>query len=77
MVVVLNDGLRPHLTKWQARFRKWYDTELGKSDSKGMSPQEIQKKYPNYDKLVVEMKYVNKAIVEYAKWLRQIAEGNK
>ncbi|MCT6721704.1 hypothetical protein, partial [Acidovorax sp. K2F] len=21
---VLNDGLRPHLTKWQARFRRWY-----------------------------------------------------
>ena len=22
---VLNEGLRPHLTSWQARYRKWYD----------------------------------------------------
>ncbi len=23
-IKVLNIGLRPHLTKWQARFRRWY-----------------------------------------------------
>jgi hypothetical protein len=24
----LNDGLRPHLTRWQARFRHWYPAGL-------------------------------------------------
>lgn len=30
---VLNDGLRPHLTKWQAKYRKWYDEEKSKQES--------------------------------------------
>ena len=25
---VLNKGLRPHLTTWQAKYRKWYEKEL-------------------------------------------------
>ena len=25
---VLNIGLRPHLTKWQAKYRRWYEEEL-------------------------------------------------
>lgn len=25
---VLNVGLRPHLTKWQAKYRKWYNNEF-------------------------------------------------
>src|SRR5205807_2700637 len=25
LVDALNHGLRPHLTKWQARFRRWYE----------------------------------------------------
>ena len=27
---VLNDGLRPHLTKWQAKYRAWYKKEKAK-----------------------------------------------
>ena len=30
-VAVLNVGLRTHLTKWQARFRSWYQAELKKN----------------------------------------------
>ena len=26
----LNEGLRPHLTRWQARFRRWYEEEQGR-----------------------------------------------
>lgn len=29
-IKVLNSGLRPCLTKWQAKFRRWYDNELKK-----------------------------------------------
>ena len=29
LVKALNDGLRPHLTQWQARFRRWWEEEDG------------------------------------------------
>jgi hypothetical protein len=32
-IEVLNEGLRPHLTQWQARFRHWYDRELKRTMS--------------------------------------------
>lgn len=41
---VLNKGLRPHLTKWQAKYRKWYEEKS--KDSR--SPQEIQRTFPEY-----------------------------
>ena len=77
MVVVLNDGLRPHLTKWQAKFRRWYEAECKKEEYQNLSPQEIQKKYPEYEALVKDIKNVNNAIVEYSKLLRKVAEGDK
>ena len=30
---VLNTGIRPHLTKWQARFRRWYEFQLAKDEN--------------------------------------------
>ena len=33
LVDTLNKGLRPHLTKWQARFRRWYEAELTKQNN--------------------------------------------
>jgi len=77
MVVVLNEGLRPHLTKWQAKFRRWYEAECKKESCLNLSPQEIQRKYPEYEALVNDIKNVNNAIVKYAKLLRKVAEGDK
>lgn len=74
-IEVLNDGLRHHLTKWQARFRKWYDSAIGTNENKGLSPQDIQKKYPEYEKLTRDMIEVNKRIMEYKKILEQLAMG--
>lgn len=51
---VLNNGLRPHLTKWQARYRKWYESSVKESDAK-LSPQDIQKQYPYYDELLSDL----------------------
>jgi len=65
---VLNDGLRPHLTQWQAKFRAWHDEQ----DPKGRSPQEIQKDYDNYDELVKDIKSVNKKLVGFANDLKTI-----
>lgn len=72
---VLNEGIRPHLTRWQARFRKWYQAEVEADDNKELSPQDIQKKYPEYEKLIKEMLEVNKRIMEYRKILKQLAMG--
>ena len=75
MVIVLNEGLRLHLTKWHAKFRKWYNSALKNDENSELSPHEIQKDYPEYVALVNDLKQVNQAIIEYAQWLRQIAEG--
>lgn len=62
-VEVLNEGLRPHLTKWQARFRHWYDRQLDKTDD--VDPQGLQKKFPAYDALTADMVSVNKRLIKY------------
>lgn len=72
-IEVLNEGIRPHLTKWQARFRKWYNAEIEKNENFGLSPQECQKKYPEYDRLAQDLIEVNKRLIEYRKILRQLA----
>ena len=61
---ILNYELRPHLTKWQAKYRKWYEHAL-KEDSTNKAPQDIQKTYPNFDELVSDMKNVNKSLIYY------------
>ena len=73
---VLNDGLRPHLTRWQARFRRWYETAKCGDDSKDKTPQEIQTLYPQYEALVADLKSVNGRFVTFAKTLRRLAEGS-
>jgi len=69
----LNLGLRPHLTKWQARYRNWWRN----SDEalKNSTPQEHQKKFPQYDELVKEMLDVNKQMIDYAAQLEKIVKG--
>ena len=70
---VLNQGLRPHLTKWQARYRKWYDVNAQKNTDE--SPQEIQRKYPCYDELLADLKKTNEEMIEYKNILLEIAKG--
>lgn len=67
---MLNKGLRPHLTKWQAKYRKWYENQPKEND---LSPQEIQKLFPEYDELISDINLTNKAIIEYKNLLYNIA----
>lgn len=68
---VLNKGLRPHLTTWQAKYRKWYEKELvGNAED---TPQELQKKYPHYDDLVNDLIKTNKRMIEYKDIMKRIA----
>lgn len=70
LIKVLNDGLRPHLTKWQAKFRKWYENESKQHEN--LSPQEIQRKYSGYNELISDLKETNKQMVQFAEELKKL-----
>ena len=72
---ILNKGLRPHLTEYQARFKKWYNNEIDKNDNKEKSPQEIQANYEKYEDLIKSMKEVNKLLIDYSIKLKEIIDG--
>ena len=67
---VLNEGLRPHLTKWQAKFRSWYKNA---SNNGELSPQEIQNQYSDINLLISDLKETNEHMIEYTRLMRKIA----
>lgn len=74
-IEVLNEGLRPHLTKWQARFRHWYDAQLEKKDD--VSPQDLQKKFPEYDALCADLLTVNNRLIKYRMKMIELVRGGR
>ncbi len=70
-VDVLNIGLRPHLTKWQSRFRCWYNNKI-KNIKETQSPQDLQKKFPHYKDLIEDMNEVNQNLINYCNLLEKI-----
>jgi hypothetical protein len=77
LMQALNDGLRPHLTKWQAKFRRWYDMALPRDENRDKSPQEIQRLYPEYDELVADLRKTSDEFVKFADSLEKIAKDAK
>jgi hypothetical protein len=75
-IEVLNEGLRPHLTQWQARFRHWYEREIKRYDAVDgqdvLDPQRIQAKFPQYDELQSDMQRVNSALIKYRSKMREL-----
>ncbi len=72
---VLNNGLRPHLTRWQAKFRKWISAQDSIPEKQNISPQDLQKQFPDYDDLATDMLIVNNRLIYYRELLRKIALG--
>lgn len=72
-VDTLNLGLRPHLTRWQARFRNWYEQQ--RESLKTKTPQELQREFPEYEALIADMQRVNQQMIQYAGELRKIVYG--
>lgn len=68
----LNDGLRPHLTQWQARFRNWY-AQQG-DELKTRHPQDVQRDFPQYDELIADMLRVNLLMIQYASELKKLVQ---
>ncbi len=71
MVDVLNLGIRPHLTRWQARFRTW----MKHNNDPSLSPQELQKKFPEHNALIKELKKVNLELKKFSDLLYKLARG--
>jgi len=69
---VLNSGIRPHLTKWQARFRRWYEFQVQEKDNLLVHPQDIQKKFPDYDELEKDLTQVNQNLIKYRNKMREL-----
>lgn len=74
-VDILNKAMRPHLTQWQAIFRKWYNQELKKGHD-NLSPQQIQGKFPKYEELIVDLLKVNGYLIKYCESMENLAFGN-
>ena len=73
LVKSLNLGMRPHLTKWQAKFRRWYERESKKTENASKSPQDIQKNYPHYGELIADLVQINGQLIEYTEELKKLS----
>lgn len=71
---VLNRGLREHLTKWQARFRKWYEDAIKVSEE---DPQIVQKEYPLFKDLSEDLLETNKLLIEFSEGLKKLSLGDE
>jgi hypothetical protein len=82
---ILNKAVRPHLTKWQARYRGWYERKIEtiKQNTTDISPQELQKQFKCSDKsdcynsIIEDMIIVNKKLIYYKQKLEEIVFGEK
>lgn len=70
---ILNAQLRNHLTTYQAKFRRWWEFEIVDSKNTKLSPQDIQKKYEDYEALVADLKETNSKMIIYMNILYRIA----
>jgi len=75
LVDTLNDGLRPHLTRWRAKYERWYDKAVAKDEHNELTPQDIQSKYPEYEELVKDMMKINHQLVEYTAEIKKLVDA--
>lgn len=74
-IAVLNEGLRPHLTRWQARFRGWYQHQMEQAERKGLEPQLVQREFPAYAELQADLLNVNARLIAYRAAMRALVYG--
>jgi len=71
-IAVLNSEIRPHLTKWQARYQRWYTAESTKEQNAYVDPHQIQRHFPQYDELMSELCDVNEKLINYRGMLQKL-----
>ena len=72
LMQIMNEGMRPHLTTWSARFRYWYECQS--EDSKAQ-PQELQKRFPQYTELVCDLEKASSDLLARSEKLLTLATG--
>jgi hypothetical protein len=75
LLVLLNDVLRPHLTHHQARYRFWLTKHEDRFEN--LSPQDIQKAYPQYKSLIESLQETNAICVDISRLLKVISLGKE
>jgi hypothetical protein len=76
-IEVLNEGLRPHLARWQARFRSWLAYEAKASAASYVDPQALQRAFPEYDALAEDLLRVNKMLIAYRNDMRKLVDHGR
>lgn len=71
---VLNEGLRPLLTQWQAPYRRWYEATLKDDDFR--DPQLVQQEFPKYEELVKGLTVINAKQIEYRRAMYELTTGD-
>lgn len=74
---ILNDGLRPHLTRWNSPYRRWWDQQLADGANGRRTPQEIQQDYPMFRELVADLKLTNIELTRFTDELLAIARADR
>ncbi|PNP99320.1 hypothetical protein [Sphingobium sp. SA916] len=74
-IAVLNEGLRPHLTRWQARFRGWFQHQMDQAERKGLEPQLVQRDFPAFAELQADLLQVNARLIAYRAAMRALVYG--
>ena len=69
---LLNDLMRPHLTRWQSKYRKWYVNACNKNTNESLTPQEIESRYPDYYELIEDMKKSQEEIKKFLGDLKKL-----
>lgn len=62
---VLNEGMRPHLEQWQARFRVWLAAGGNRALAPGLAPQEMQSQFPEWTALSRDLLAANQRLGGY------------
>ncbi len=69
---ILNEGLRPHLTTWQARFRRWFEREMADDKKLADSPQAIQAEFPAFKEMSEDLLKVNARLIAYRRAMSRL-----
>lgn len=73
IIRVMNDGVRPRLTRWQSDYRRWWENAIASEANQTRQPQEIQRDYSRYEELVTDLKAMNSELARFADDLLAIA----
>lgn len=70
---ILNEGIRPYLSKWHIPISHWNETETKKNPEQTLL--EIERKFPNREAAIKDIKVMNKRMKDFSHILFKVAKG--